>query len=181
MNVCSKGFADIAQLLVEKGSNLEEANNQGVCAQFFLSSLSSLDSVLNFVVPQETAFDVAASAEKMEICTYLIHTFDIQKNSRGQDGKPPPKILARTTGIELLYENQRAGLVGEYSRAGLLRTDLRGAFSNITHQPVNFNDIKLPDRNWFWLSDWAIDKTGNVDEAGWEVRDIGERPPLFFF
>jgi len=131
--------------------------------------LDSVNALKLWLFPQETAFDVAASAEKMDICAFLILAFDLQKNSRGQDGKPAPKILARTTGIELLYENQRAGLVGDYSRSGLLRTDLRGAFSNIAHQPVNFNDIKLPDRNWFWLSDWAIDKTGNVDEAGWEV------------
>ena len=78
-------------------------------------------------------------------------------------------MLSRTTGIEIVYENQRAGYVGEYSRSGLGRGDVRGAFSSPANQPVNFHDIKLPDRNWFWLTDWTVDTSGNGDEAGWGV------------
>lgn len=130
--------------------------------------------------PQETAFDVAASAEQIGICDLLIRHFEslrspAPQNAKGaKDRPPPPKFLSRTTGIEIVYENQRAGYVGEYSRLGLYRTDTRGPFSNPTHQPVNFNDIKLPDRFWFWLTDWTVDKSGNVDDGGWEVLP----PPL---
>jgi hypothetical protein len=126
---------------------------------------------MNFL-KQETAFDVAASAERISICEFLIQAFQSQKNAAIEQGKQPPKILARTTGIEVIYENQRAGFVGEYSRAGLTKADIRGPFSNIANQSVIFNDIKLPDRNWFWLTDWTIDKSGDVDSAGWEVMNL---------
>ena len=28
--------------------------------------------------------------------------------------------------------------------------------------------VKLPSKEWVWLGDWVIDKSGDVDEHGWQ-------------
>jgi hypothetical protein len=41
------------------------------------------------------------------------------------------------------------------------------------------NDVALPSPEWFWVTDWTLERRGAVDKDGWEVgREYINSPSL---
>ncbi|KAI9143162.1 hypothetical protein BKA69DRAFT_1062590, partial [Paraphysoderma sedebokerense] len=71
---------------------------------------------------------------------------------------------------EEVWENQRGTtLFGKpkFSSKSLLPTD-RGPFSDVNGNfKLEKEKIQLPSPEWSWISDWAVDFSGDVDSEGW--------------
>ena len=68
---------------------------------------------------------------------------------------------------EVLYENQRSGLVGDFTEKLLMPPiDPCGAWCDVAEQPKTKDELSLPV-GWVWTSEWRIDKSENCDANGW--------------
>lgn len=69
--------------------------------------------------------------------------------------------------VEEIFENQRRGLLRDFSPKLLLYTDKCGPWSTRDLLPITKDQIVL-HRNWVWDSEWMIDKDLNSpDDDGW--------------
>ncbi|KAF9164685.1 FKBP12-associated protein [Actinomortierella ambigua] len=158
-NASSKGFINIAQVLLEKGhANVNARSKKG-----------------------HTPLINAASMGDTGIVLYLVNH---------AKANPLLKNTFSETAYDTVYENQRASssfplslMAPKFSAQALTQQDVCGPWSLSNGRPSTKDDVHLPlvtesrssrsntQRGWFWLTEWAVDKTDpNVDSEGWQYN-----------
>ncbi|RQM09464.1 hypothetical protein DD237_003567 [Peronospora effusa] len=71
---------------------------------------------------------------------------------------------------EVLFEYQILS-----SRGYPLRNELP-VMCRVSGEEMQFHEVKLPSKNWEWVSDWQCDIHAYTDESGWMSADSWELP-----
>lgn len=94
------------------------------------------------------------------------------------------------TAIDVLYENQRGGLlcgIPLFSPKALGQLD-PPAWTNVAHKPspTNIHTAQVPDPSWEWVwPEWRINRDEGVDADGWEYsfmfnKKFSWHPPKWY-